>query len=308
MTEGRAPFRVGAETYQTWYKVVGDLGAGGRPIVCVHGGGGMTHHYMLPHKELNSRLGYVPVIFYDQLGNGESTHIPDAPKEFWKAELWVDELENLVKHLGISDDFDLLGHSWGGMLSGQFTATRAPAGLKNLIIADSPASVPLLQASTDTILRQNPEVAAIIQKHAEAGTFADPGYLAATQVLHKKHFCTIDPMPEDLMTSALSIMKDPTVFSAMVGPSTYNLVGNLVGWSIIDKLHNITCPVLLISSPHDAVQPFAIIPWFQNISKVKWVELYNSSHMPMFEEPERYFQVIVDFLTRESPNAPLVTK
>lgn len=102
-----------------------------------------------------------------------------------------------------------------GMLSGQFTATRAPAGLQNLIIADSPASVPLLQASTDTILRQNPEVAAIIQKHAEAGTFADPGYLAATQVLHKKHFCTIDPMPEDLMTSALSIMRDPTVFSAM---------------------------------------------------------------------------------------------
>ncbi|KDQ32716.1 hypothetical protein PLEOSDRAFT_1098703 [Pleurotus ostreatus PC15] len=307
MTEGHAPFRVGTETYQTWYKVVGDLGAGGRPMVCVHGGGGMTHHYMLPHKELNSRLG-VPVIFYDQLGNGESTRIPDAPKEFWKAELWVDELENLVKHLGISDDFDLLGHSWGGMLSGQFTATRAPAGLKNLIIADSPASVPLLQASTDTILKQNPEVAAIIQKHTEAGTFADPGYLAATQVLHKKHFCTIDPMPEDLMTSALSIMKDPTVFSAMVGPSSYNLVGNLVGWSIIDKLHNITCPVLLLSSPHDAVQPFAIIPWFQNINKVKWVELYNSSHMPMFEEPERYFQVIVDFLTRESPNAPLVTK
>ncbi len=74
MTEGHAPFRVGAKTYQTWYKVVGELGVGGRPIVCVHGGGGMSHHYMLyvsyirveillthfslrPHKELNSRLG-----------------------------------------------------------------------------------------------------------------------------------------------------------------------------------------------------------------------------------------------------------
>ncbi|KAF9492709.1 proline-specific peptidase [Pleurotus eryngii] len=295
MLYGHTPFRVGAETYQTWCKVVGDLGAGGRPILCVHGGGGLTHHYML-----------VPVIFYDHLGNGESTHIPYAPKEVWKAELWVDELENLVEHLGISNDFNLLGHSWevdpihkpsiSGMLSGRFTATRAPAGLKNLIIA-----------STDTILEQNPEVAAMIQKHAEAGTFADPGYLAGTQVLHKKHFYKMDPMPEDLMTSAMSITKDPTVFSPMVGPSSYNTVGNLVGWSIIDKLHNTTCPVLFISSLHDAVQP-AIIPWFQNINKVKWVELYNSSHLPMFEEPERYFQVIVDFLTRESPNAPFVTK
>lgn len=56
----------------------------------------------------------IPVIFYDQLGNGESTHLPDAPKDFWKPELWVDELNNLLAHLGIADDFDLIGNSWGG--------------------------------------------------------------------------------------------------------------------------------------------------------------------------------------------------
>ena len=26
----------------------------------------------------------------------------------------MDELDNLLKHLGIYDDFDLLGQSWGG--------------------------------------------------------------------------------------------------------------------------------------------------------------------------------------------------
>lgn len=57
----------------------------------------------------------IPVICYDQIGNGASTHLPNAPKEFWTPDLFMDELENLLKHLEISDNFDLVGQSWGGM-------------------------------------------------------------------------------------------------------------------------------------------------------------------------------------------------
>lgn len=56
----------------------------------------------------------IPVILYDQIGNGASSHWPDAPKEFWVPSLFMDELNNLTQALGISDDFDLLGQSWGG--------------------------------------------------------------------------------------------------------------------------------------------------------------------------------------------------
>jgi hypothetical protein len=56
-----------------------------------------------------------PVIFYDQLGNGESSHIPDATQSFWTVELFMNELDNLVSHLGIEQDFILLGQSWGGV-------------------------------------------------------------------------------------------------------------------------------------------------------------------------------------------------
>ncbi|KAL4257775.1 peptidase S33 family protein [Pleurotus pulmonarius] len=297
-TTGHAPFRVGQETYQTWYKVVGELGAGHRPIVCLHGGGGMTHHYMLPHIALNLRLG-VPVVFYDQLGNGESTHLPDAPKDFWKPDLWVDELHNLLLHLGISDDFDLLGNSWGGMLAAHFATTQTNPGLKSLIVSNSPASIPLLKGATEALIDRYPDAAAKMRKHAEAGTFTDPEYRSAAQSIHAQHFCRAHPIPEDLMTSLASVSKDPTVFSTMVGPSVYHITGNIKTWSIIDKLDKISCPMLLISSPHDFVQPSAITPWFQGVPKVKWVELQNSTHMPMFEEPERYFDVLVAFLSRD---------
>lgn len=54
------------------------------------------------------------MILYDQIGGGSSSHIPDAPPEFWVPELFMDELDNLTKALGVQDDFDILGQSWGG--------------------------------------------------------------------------------------------------------------------------------------------------------------------------------------------------
>ena len=59
-------------------------------------------------------LTSIPVVFYDQIGNGASSHCPGVPPDFWTPELFMDELDNLLKSLGIYDDFDLLGQSWGG--------------------------------------------------------------------------------------------------------------------------------------------------------------------------------------------------
>lgn len=47
-TEGTIPFEVGGETYRTAYKFFGDLKTPTkRPIVLLHGGPGMSHHYLL---------------------------------------------------------------------------------------------------------------------------------------------------------------------------------------------------------------------------------------------------------------------
>jgi len=48
ISEGKISFQVGNETYQTWYKLYGDLKASKhRPVVVLHGGPGMSHHSML---------------------------------------------------------------------------------------------------------------------------------------------------------------------------------------------------------------------------------------------------------------------
>ncbi|KJA19589.1 hypothetical protein HYPSUDRAFT_204474 [Hypholoma sublateritium FD-334 SS-4] len=301
-SSGTVDFVVGTETYQTWYKIFGDLKSSEqRPVVVLHGGPGMTHHYMLPHKEIWA-VARRPVILYDQLGNGASSHCAGVPREFWGLGLFMDELENLLGALGVSGDFDLLGHSWGGILAATYAATRAPRGLMRLIILNAPASVALSHRGTEQLLSAFPaELVRTIRKHEADETTDGAEYQACCMEFYKKHLCTLDPWPEDLLASFRAVATNPTVRRTLMGPSEFNVVGHLKSWSVVDDLHKIACPVLLISSPQDVAQECAVLPFFLKIAKVKWVELQDSAHFGMYEEPERYFKVILDFLSGASP-------
>src|SRR5689334_16248283 len=85
--------------HTTWYRVVGTLepGAQRAPVILAHGGPGATHDYLESVAEL-SRSGRA-CILYDQLGNGRSEHLPDAPADFWTPQLFGDELVELTRHL-----------------------------------------------------------------------------------------------------------------------------------------------------------------------------------------------------------------
>lgn len=100
-TVGIIDFTYQGETYQTWYKTYGNIKNSSRPpLVILHGGPGMSHDYLIPMSDLTP-LANIPTIFYDQVGNARSTHIRGKPKTFWNIEIFVDELENLIDHLGI---------------------------------------------------------------------------------------------------------------------------------------------------------------------------------------------------------------
>jgi len=138
MTEvtGTLDFQVGNEIYQTWYRVVG----GSRPLVTLHGGPGMSHAvYMRSHAEIFTTYN-IPVVFYDQLGTGRSTHITDKGADFWTPQLFIDKLDNLLTQLQIKDDFDLLGHSSGGMFAANYASAQERPGLHRLIIANAAPS------------------------------------------------------------------------------------------------------------------------------------------------------------------------
>jgi L-proline amide hydrolase len=162
--EGYASFR----DYRTWYRITGALEGAKPPLVILHGGPGCTHDYVDSFKGL-AKDGR-PVVHYDQLGNGRSTHLRDKGADFWTPPLFLAELDNLLGHLGIASSYHLLGQSWGGMLAAEH-AVRRPKGLKALVIADSPASMELwLQAANELREKLPPDVQATLLAHEKAGT------------------------------------------------------------------------------------------------------------------------------------------
>ncbi|KAJ6547793.1 proline-specific peptidase [Mycena vulgaris] len=292
---GTIDFVLDGETFQTAYKVFGDLKSKTRPLLVLHGGPGIPHQYLLSFAELESHG--IPVIFYDQVGCGLSTHLPDKPKEFWTEEFFMKELDNVLTFFKIGHDFDLAGHSWGGMLGANYVISRNPSGLKRLILADAPASMELWSVGTNKLLEGFPEdFRAMLKRHESDGTMDSEEYQTAIQKFNEKHLCRLQPWPSDLVIAFEALEADPTVYSTMIGPSEFSITGTMKTWTIVDDLHKISVPTLLINGRYDDAQDVGVVPFFKRVPNVKWVQFAESSHMPFFEEKNRFFQTVGDFL------------
>lgn len=287
--EGYADFR----GYRTWFRVTGDLNSGRLPLIVAHGGPGCTHDYVDSFKDL-AATGRA-VVHYDQLGNGRSTHLPDAASDFWSVALFLAELDNLIEHLEISD-YALLGQSWGGMLGAEH-AVRQPTGLKALIIANSPASMELwCQAANELRQALPPEVQATLLRHEAAGTTNSAEYHAAADVFYARHVCRVQPEPAEVARTNAAIKADPTVYHAMNGPTEFHVIGSMRNWTIIDRLSQIQVPTLLISGRFDEATPATVQPFADGISDVRWQIFEQSSHMPHVEEREACMACVAEFL------------
>jgi len=278
----------------TWYRVVGDLKSGKTPVMVLHGGPGAGHNYCEPIADLIAQTGRAAVL-YDQIGCGNSTHLPNAPKEFWTPELFMEELVLLTKHLGIADNYAIVGQSWGGMLGMQFAITQ-PAGLKAIVIADSPASMEVWVSEANKLRKQlPPEVEATLLKHEAAETTEDPEYVAAVDVFYARHLCRI-PQPPYVVASFEQLSADPTVYHTMNGPSEFHVIGSLKTWDIRKDLGKISIPTLLVSGQYDEATPAMVEEINKLIPGSKWELFPESSHMPHVEEPARFKRIVSEFL------------
>jgi L-proline amide hydrolase len=288
--EGRARFG----SYETWYRITGDLDAVRKPVFILHGGPGAAHNYVDAYKLL-ARDGRA-VIHYDQLGCGNSTLLPDKGADFWTPQLFVDELENLVDHLGQRSSFHVLGQSWGGMLAAEY-GVRRPDGLKSLTIANSPASMALWSSEA---MRQRSEMPQDIQdtlnKCEKLGAYQDPEYQKATMWVYERHVCRVVPFPPEVTATFEQVARNPTVYNTMNGPNEFLVIGTLKDWNIIPELNKINVPTLIISGRHDEATPACVQPFGDNIAGSRWVVFEDSSHMPHVEEQQECMKTVGEFL------------
>lgn len=288
--KGTVPFG----PYKTWYRVTGALTADRPPVVVVHGGPGSTHDYLLRLASLAEEG--LPVVHYDQLGNGGSTHLRDRGADFWTPELFLDELDNLLEALDIADRYVLFGHSWGGVLAAAHAARR-PAGLAGLVVANSPASYPLWLEELE-LLRKTlpPGVDDVLRGHEAAGTTDSREYQEASGVFYQRHVCRVQPLPRDLTATFMEITTDPTVYRTMNGPNEFHVIGTLRDFSLIPELPSIQAPTLVVRGEHDEVTAGAAAPFHELVPGARLEVVPDASHLPHLENPDRFDAVLLEFL------------
>ncbi|TKA50084.1 hypothetical protein B0A55_13264 [Friedmanniomyces simplex] len=203
--------------------VYGDLDEGHVPLIALHGGPGSPSPYLTPLALLHQKHG-IPVVLYDQLGCGASTRLPETrgSTDFWTIDLFLAELKNLIAHLGIQQ-YDLLGHSWGGMLVGSFALTQ-PRGLRKLIVYSSPAR---FQKRVDASLRQRSafptDMRVALERGDEDEHFkSSKQYQAAVMHFNRTHMCRLDPWPQAFVDSITLMNQDDTVSSTLYPGGLFN--------------------------------------------------------------------------------------
>lgn len=290
INDGFIPFR----GYRTWYRVVGEREEPGKlPLLILHGGPGASHDYLEP-LEAMAHTGR-RVIFYDQLGGGDSDH-PHDPS-MWTVDLFVEELGTVREALGL-DQLHILGQSWGGMLAMEYALTR-PGGLASITVADSPASMVQWVSEANRLRAQlPPEVQQTLVRHEQQGTTDSQEYQDAMQVFYRRHVCRADPWPDCVVRTFEKLARYPEVYNVMNGPSEFYVIGTLKTWDITDRLPEITVPTLLLSGRYDEATPLIVETIHRRIAGSEWVVFEESSHTPHVEETERYLQVLQEFLAR----------
>jgi len=266
------------------------FGTGDNVLLCLHGGPGAMHDYLLPFGKLGDDK--VRVVLYDQLGCGKSERPQDTSR--YTIDYGVEEVEGVRKALNLAK-INLFGNSYGGALALQY-ALKYQRNIKKLIISSGLSSVPETVEEMKRLKTLLPiDVQETLAKYEAVEDYQNPEYLKAVEVFYRNFVCRLPEWPEEV-TRTLNGLSTP-VYYTMNGPNEFTIVGNLRDWDITPRLHEIRVPTLVTAGRYDEVTPKIAETIHKNISGSKLVVFENSSHLAMWEEQESYVRTVREFIT-----------
>ena len=266
-------------------------------ILCLHGGPGATHDYLLPMADFADH-GY-RVTFYDQLGCGRS----EVPKDItlFVPERYVEEVEAFRKTMRLGRPH-VIGSSWGGMLAIAY-ALKYQRNMATMTTVGGLHSVPLTVREMGRMKRGLPkDVQETLAKYEALGDYENPEYLKAVMVFYKKHLCRLDAWPPEVTYSLDHISKP--VYGTMNGPNEFTIIGNIRYWDVTSQLRTIRVPTLVLGGRYDEVSPVLAREIHENIRGSERTTFPNSSHMAFWEERTSFMKRVLRFLnSHPAPNA-----
>lgn len=272
--------------FKLFYRVFGN---GENVLLCLHGGPGAMHDYLLPLGELGDDR--VKVVLYDQLGCGKSER--PREKSHYTIEYGVEEVEGVRQALKLGK-INLFGNSYGGALALQY-ALKYQRNIKKLIISSGLASVRETVAEMRRLKTRLPkEIQDTLAKYEATEDYQNPEYLKAVDVFYRNFLCRLPEWPEELARTMNGLSTD--VYWTMNGPNEFTITGNLRDWDITARLPEIHIPTLVTVGRYDEVTPKVAETIHRGIPGSELVLFENSAHVAMLEERERYLSAVREFI------------
>lgn len=261
------------------------FGTGKTKILLLHGGPFNGHEYFEIFKE-KLPLDKFQIIYYDQLGS----YYSDMPKDtgLWNIPRFVDEVEQVRSFYNL-DSFYLLGHSWGGLLAMEY-AIKYPDKLRGLIISNksySQANLVTTRKELTLKIAENLNCSQITLYEIRTGQlYSDTlEQFKIDSVFNRDHLMRLDSMP-DAMTRYMKHITGGRYFRYLKGRGS---------WNILDRLHLIQVPTLIIGSKYDFVKESELREMQERIKNSTLYICPNGGHMVFWDDSTNYFKALTKF-------------
>jgi proline iminopeptidase len=271
------------------YETLGTTGSG-LAVIAINGGPGLTHAYMV-QNDLWERIAQRRlVVFYDQRGTGASK--PRGGGRLSQTMgAQVADLEAVRQALKL-EKVALVGDSYGGLVAMAYAAAH-PQHVAKLVLSDSPG--PSWKEMVHLLPQVFPDVEERGKQEAQkAGDSVPPAQRADAEARAglRNHFRMIFYSPEkrDAYMSRMGELGFEPAVNEAVSNAT-------AGLDLTQKLAAFNFPTLVITGRFDLnVAPLTAWRLAHAIPGAKIVFLEHSGHLPSYEEPERYVEVVEGFL------------
>lgn len=253
----------------------------GQTCLVMHGGLGVDHTM---YRTLDLLGQHVRFVYYDHRCNGRSGR---PPLESLTMEQLADDAASLAASLS-TEKVVVFGHSYGGFIAQEF-ALRHPDRVLALILCDTTPGQLGAEEPEDESAGPPPPPEFIEVISNPPSTDQELGLAIQGLIPAYLHRCA----PANL-ESALA----GTVFSIAAMNRGFEVLSQ---WSSVDRLGSVNVPTLLLVGSHDAfTSPSQSYRMARRLSRSEVVEFADSGHIPWLDEPERFFQVVGDWLRRHA--------
>jgi proline iminopeptidase len=254
------------------------------PVIVANGGPGLSHIYMLQNDVWTRLSHHHQIVLYDQRGTGKSKHVkPDAS---WGMDAQVADMEAIRAKFGFQK-FDLVGDSYGGLLAMAYAAAH-PEHIEKLILSDSAAP------AWKDIVRVLPDVFPDVLEQIAAREKNRTGSPDAADQRIRDHFLMLfySEANRDAYLAGVKDLESVPQVSAAVQKATNTL-------DLTPELPKFKFPTMVITGRYDMnVTPLTAWNIYKAIPGAKFVVFEKSGHLPSYEEPDKYVQVVDAFLSQ----------